>query len=209
MGKEHNRTKEELERVYLENAHLNAQVSAMSVEQNRKTEEIRKHQAEQTVVFKRIRELVGQPAEAIVKAWMFDGLIKSADPTQALIKLVQYPPREIHTTDEQALRGRPTIGSAWRNPEAGIVPRATRISYRNPLRGGGQSASCPQSASGCRAWGGVQTRKHREATGEDPLLSAEEEDHRVREIRKGSVPSPLESQPVPDTRLIPNSGSAT
>ena len=81
--REHDRTKEELERVQSANAHLTAQVSAMTKELNRKTEEIRKHHVEQTVVFQRIRELIGQPAESIVKARLFDELIKNAEPYEA------------------------------------------------------------------------------------------------------------------------------
>ena len=91
--KELDRAKTELEKVNTENAHLNAQVSAMSQELSRKTEEIRKHHAEQAVVFKRIRELIGQPAEAINKARLYDELLKSADPFQArktLPILVKY-----------------------------------------------------------------------------------------------------------------------
>ena len=75
--------RKELDRVNMENAHLNAQVFAMSQELSRKSEEIRKHHAEQAVVFKRIRELIGQPAEAINKARLYDELLKSADPFQA------------------------------------------------------------------------------------------------------------------------------
>ena len=81
--KELDAAKQELERVKTENAHLDAQVAAMSQELSRKTEEIRKHHAEQTVVFKRIRELVGQPAEAVVKARLFDEIIKKAEPYEA------------------------------------------------------------------------------------------------------------------------------
>ena len=91
--KEHDQTKEELERVRSANTHLNAQVSAMTQELNRKTDEIRKHHAEQTVVFQRIRELVGQPAEAVVKARLFDELLKKAEPYEArktLPILVKY-----------------------------------------------------------------------------------------------------------------------
>ena len=75
--------RKELDRVSTENAHLNAQVAAMSQGLNRKTDEIRKHHAEQAVVFLRIRDLIGQPAEAITKAWLYDELIKPADPFQA------------------------------------------------------------------------------------------------------------------------------
>ena len=62
-----------------ENAHLNALVSAMAHELSQKSEEIRKYHAEHAVVFKRIRELIGQPAEAITKARLYDQLMKSGD----------------------------------------------------------------------------------------------------------------------------------
>ena len=55
----------------------------MSQELHWKSEEIRKHHAKQAVVFKRIRELIGQPAEAINKARLYDELLKSVDPFQA------------------------------------------------------------------------------------------------------------------------------
>ena len=74
-------------------------------------------------------------------------------------------PREIHTSDERALRGRPTTNSARRNPEAGVIPGPTRISDWDPLQGGGRGGSCSQSANGCKARGGVQTRKHRKGVG--------------------------------------------
>ena len=85
--------KKELDRVNTENAHLNAQVAAMSQELNRKTDEIRKHHAEHAVVFQRIRELIGQPAEAITNARLYDELFKSTDSSQArktLPILVKY-----------------------------------------------------------------------------------------------------------------------
>ena len=78
--KELDLAKKGLDRVNTENAHLNTHVSAMSQELNRKSDEIRKHHVEQAVVFQRIRELIGQPAEAINKARLYDELIKSADP---------------------------------------------------------------------------------------------------------------------------------
>ena len=205
--KEHDRTKEELERVRSVNTHLNAQVSAMTQELNRKTEEIRKHHAEQTVVFQRIRELVGQPAEAVVKARLFDELLKKAEPYEArktLPILVKYT-RLMNGLFEDVQRLIPPSGT----PRRVLYPGPTRISIRNTLRGGGRGGGGPQSAYGCGTRGGVQTRKHRKGAGEDPLLSAKEEDHRIREIRKGSVPSPPEPQPVPDTGSFPNSGSAT
>ena len=63
--------------------HLNAQVSSMAQELSRKNEEIRKYHAEQEVVFQRIRELIGQPAEAVTKARMYDHIIESGNPINA------------------------------------------------------------------------------------------------------------------------------
>ena len=91
--KELDQAKADFERVNTENAHLTAQVSAMSWELSRKTDEIRKHHAEQTVVFKRIRDFIEQPAKAVTKARLFDELIKSANQFQAqktLPILVKY-----------------------------------------------------------------------------------------------------------------------
>ena len=70
--KELDQAKRELEQVKTENAHLNAQVSAMAQELSRKNEEIRKYHVEQAVIFQRIRELIGQLAEAINKARLYD-----------------------------------------------------------------------------------------------------------------------------------------
>ena len=55
----------------------------MAQELSQKNEEIRKYKAEQAVVFKRIRELIGQPAKAVTKARLDDQLMKSGDPIQA------------------------------------------------------------------------------------------------------------------------------
>ena len=55
----------------------------MAHELSHKNEEIRKYHAKQAVVFKRIRELIGRPAEAINKARLCDQLMQSGDPVQA------------------------------------------------------------------------------------------------------------------------------
>ena len=55
----------------------------MAQELSQKSEEIRKYHAEQAVGFKRIRELIGQPAEVVTKARLYDQLMKSRDPIQA------------------------------------------------------------------------------------------------------------------------------
>ena len=81
--KELDQAKKELEQVKKENAHLNAQVSAMAQELSQKSEENRKYHAEHAVVFKRIRELIGQPAEVVTKARLYDRLMEFGDPIQA------------------------------------------------------------------------------------------------------------------------------
>ena len=76
-----------------ENAHLNAQMAAMAQELSQKSEEIWKYHAEQAVVFRRIRELVGQPGEIVNKARLYDQLVGSGDPVtarQTIPILVKY-----------------------------------------------------------------------------------------------------------------------
>ena len=75
--------KKKLDQVKTENAHLNAQVAAMAQELSQKSEKIRKYHAEHAVVFKRIRELIGQPAKMANKARLYDQLVESRDPTSA------------------------------------------------------------------------------------------------------------------------------
>ena len=65
----------------------------MTRELAQKSEEIRKFQAEQIVVLSQVRELVGHPKEVINKAYLYDQLMESADPSsarQTLPILVKY-----------------------------------------------------------------------------------------------------------------------
>ena len=55
----------------------------MAQELTQKSDEIRKYHAEQSVVFKRIRELVGQPTEMATKARLYDQLVEAGYPTSA------------------------------------------------------------------------------------------------------------------------------
>ena len=83
----------ELDRVKMENKHLQAQVSAMSEELSQKSEELRKYHAEQAVVFSRIREMVGNPAEIVNKVQLYDRMMASGEPAsakQVLPILVKY-----------------------------------------------------------------------------------------------------------------------
>jgi hypothetical protein len=76
-----------------EKAQLAAQVAAMTQELAQKSEEIRRYQAEHTVVVNRVRELVGHPGEIVNKAHLYDQLMESADPfsaRQTLQILVKY-----------------------------------------------------------------------------------------------------------------------
>ena len=65
----------------------------MAQELSLKSKEIRKYHAEQAVVFWRVWELVGQPAEMANKARLYDQMVESGDPTsarQAIPILVKY-----------------------------------------------------------------------------------------------------------------------
>ena len=76
-----------------EKAQLTAQVAAMTQELAQKSEEIRRYQAEQTVVLNRVRDLVGHPGEIVNKAHIYDKLMETADPSsvwQTLQILVKY-----------------------------------------------------------------------------------------------------------------------
>ena len=81
--KELDQAQKELDQARMDNAHLHAQMAAMSEELVHKSEEIRKYHAEQTVIFGRIRELVGHPGEIVNKARMYDQLVESGDPVFA------------------------------------------------------------------------------------------------------------------------------
>ena len=81
--KELEQAKKELEQTRLENAHLQAQRASMADELVQKSEEILKYHAEQTVIFGRIRELVGHPGEIANKARLYDQLVESGDPVSA------------------------------------------------------------------------------------------------------------------------------
>jgi hypothetical protein len=55
----------------------------MSEELGQKSEEIRKYHAKETVVFGRIRELIGHPGEIISKAQLYNQLVESREPVSA------------------------------------------------------------------------------------------------------------------------------
>ena len=78
--KELEQAKRELDQAQLENAHLHAQMASMVDELVQKSKEIRKYHAEQTVIYGRIRELVGHPGEIANKARLYDQLVESGDP---------------------------------------------------------------------------------------------------------------------------------
>ena len=65
----------------------------MIQELSQKSEEIRKYQVEQAVVFSRILKLIGHLGECVNKAHLYDRNMVSADPSSArhtLPILVQY-----------------------------------------------------------------------------------------------------------------------
>lgn len=74
-------------------AQLAAHVAAMTQELAQKSEEIRRYQAEQSVMLNRVRELVGHPGEIVNKAHLYDRLMETANPSsaqQTLQILVEY-----------------------------------------------------------------------------------------------------------------------
>jgi hypothetical protein len=77
----------ELEQVKTEKAHLTAQVAAMAQELSQRKEEIWKYHVGQTVVFNRIRELVGNPAEIVNKAYLYDRMMASGESASAKLVL--------------------------------------------------------------------------------------------------------------------------
>ena len=81
--KELEQAKRELNQARLENAHLQAQMTSMADKLVQKSEEIRKYHAEQTVIFGRIRELVGHPGKIANKARLYNQLVESGDPVFA------------------------------------------------------------------------------------------------------------------------------
>ena len=62
---------------------LAAQVATMTQELTQKNKEIRKYQAEQVMVLRRVQRLVGHPRESISKAHLYDQLMESMDSSSA------------------------------------------------------------------------------------------------------------------------------
>ena len=81
--KELEQARRELDLAWMDNAHLHAQMAAMSEKLGQKSEEIWKYHAEQTVIFGRIRELIGHPGEIVNKAPLYNQLVESGDPVSA------------------------------------------------------------------------------------------------------------------------------
>jgi hypothetical protein len=82
-----------LDTLETEKAQLAAQVVAMTRELTQNSEDIRRYQAEQTVVLSRVRELVGHSGEVVNKAYLYDQLVESADSAsarQTFQNLVKY-----------------------------------------------------------------------------------------------------------------------
>ena len=91
LGKRADR--KELEQLRTEKAQLTAQVATMTQELSQKSEEVRKYHVEQAMVLSRIRELVGHPGEVVNKAYLYDRMMESGDPSsarQTLPILVKY-----------------------------------------------------------------------------------------------------------------------
>ena len=98
------------------NAHLNVQVSSIAQELSQKSEEIRKYHKEHAVVFQRIRELIGQPVEAVTKARQYDHIMDSGDPiiAQKTIPILVKYSRLMNGLFEDVQKSLPPGGTPWR-----------------------------------------------------------------------------------------------
>ena len=103
----------------------------MAQELSQKSDEIRKYHAEQAVVFKRVRELVGQPAEIANKTRLYDQLVEAGDPTsarQTISILVKYS-RKISDMFEEIQRLIPPSGTPRRVLYQGLPGSPTKTLY--------------------------------------------------------------------------------
>ena len=103
----------------------------MAQELSQKSDEIRKYHADQAVVFQRIRDLVGQPAEMATKAQLYDQLVESRDPTsarQTIPILVKYA-QKISDLFEEIQRLIPPSKTPQRVLYQGPPGSPTRILY--------------------------------------------------------------------------------
>jgi hypothetical protein len=140
--------RKELEQVKTEKAHLTAQVASMARELSQKNDEIRKYHAEQTVVFNQIRELVGNPAEIVNKAHLYDWMMASG--ALAFAKQVLPILVKLHPDDEGPFGGNPEGGSTRRHAPASTLSGSPGITNRNLLRSGGRSRVGPKPSDDCR-----------------------------------------------------------
>ena len=84
--KELEEAKRELDQARMDNAHLHAQMASMADELGQKSEEIRKYHTEQTVIFGRIRELVGHPGEIANMARLYGDPVSTWQTIPILMK---------------------------------------------------------------------------------------------------------------------------
>jgi hypothetical protein len=104
----------------------------MTWELTQKSEEIRRYQAEQTVVPSRVRELVGHPGEVVNKAYLYDQLVESADPVsarQTLQILVKYS-RTMRNLFKEIQKIMPPRGTPKRMLDPGPPDRQLPLSTR-------------------------------------------------------------------------------
>jgi uncharacterized protein YPO0396 len=83
-----------------EKAQLTSHVAAMTQELAKKSEEIRRYKAEQTVVMNCVRDLVGNSSEIVNKAHMYDKLMKTGEPSSAR-QTLQIMVKYLRTTKEE------------------------------------------------------------------------------------------------------------
>ena len=156
----------------MENAHLHAQMAAMSEELGQKSEEIRKYHAEQTVVFSRVRELIGHPGEIVNNARLYDQLVESGDPVSArqIIPILVKYSQMMNNLFADIQKVVPPGGTPRRVLYQGPPGSPTGTLYKE-VRGGGNRA---ESAHDCGSqptskW--LIAREFRKSSGNDSLFA--------------------------------------
>ena len=101
----------------------------MSEELGQKSEELRKYHAEQSVAFSRIRELVGNPAEIVNKAHLYDPDDRNR---RSSFRQVDSPhPSQVLQDDEGPSGGNPEGSPTRRDPQASALPGCSKLANRD------------------------------------------------------------------------------
>jgi hypothetical protein len=204
--KELDQVKRELDQVRTDNAHLHAQMASMAEELGQKSEEIRKYHAEQTVVFTRIRELIGHPGEIVNKARLYDQLVESGEPVSArpTIPIIVKYSRMMNNLFAEIQKVVPPGGTPCRVLYQGPPGSPTGTLYEEV----GEVALVhdpPTTAEPSQQGGGSGPGSSRKRSGEDSLLPSQTGKYRICEDRTRTITCPQDFGSVSDTGQGPDS----